>query len=133
MKMTLNEVLETYKNLAVVVGKKLPVRLSYAVSKNLKKLESEVKLIEKSRKELVEQYCEKDEEGNAKIANNKYVFKDDNEKKFTHEYNEYLETETELDVHKILFTEIERTEEERYDILSPAELMGIGFMIEEEG
>jgi len=132
MKMTLNEVLENYKSLAELAGKKLPVRFSYAVSKNLKKLENEVKPVEKGRSDLIMQYCEKDEEGKPKSDSKGNLIFGDNAPKFIAEYNEYLKMETEVEIHKIPFTEIERTEEDRYDILSPVEMMGIGFMIEEE-
>ena len=132
MKMTLNEVLENHRSLLEVSEKKLPVRFSYAVSKNLKKLGSEVKLIQEEQSKLAREYCEKDEEGKAKQNDKGNLIFGDNTEKFIVEYNEYLETETEVEVHKILFAEIERTEEDRYDILSPAELAGIGFMIEED-
>lgn len=132
MKMTLNEVLENYKSLQKVSGKKLPARFSYAVSKNLKKLESDAKLIQEEQSKLAKEYCEKDKEGKPKQNDKGFLIFGDNAEKFTTEYNEYLNTETEVEVHKIPFAEIERTEKERYDILSPAELMGIEFMIAEE-
>lgn len=132
MKMTLNEVLENHKNLLEISGKKLPVRFSYAVSKNLKKLGDEVRLIQEEQSKLAKEYCEKDEEGKPKQNDKGYLIFKDNGKEFMTEYNEYLNTEIEVDVHKIPFAEIERTEEDRYDILSPAELAGIEFMIEEE-
>lgn len=131
MKMTLNEVLVNYRNLISLAGKKLPVRLSYAVSKNLRLLENEMKLIEKSRTELAEQHAEKDEEGKPVTKDGNYVF-GENKEKFLEEYNEYLETEIELDPHRIPTEEIEKTEDSRYDVLSLAELMGLIFMIEEE-
>lgn len=131
MKMTLNEVLVNYRNLISLAGKKLPVRLSYAVSKNLRLLEKEAELIEKSRTELAEQHAEKDEEGKPATKDGNYVF-GENKEKFLEEYNEYLETEIELDPHRIPTEEIEKTEDSRYDVLSPAELMGLTFMIEEK-
>lgn len=132
MKMTLNEVLENHKSLLEVSGKILPVRFSYAVSKNLKKLETEVKLIQEEQSKLAREYCEKDEEGKPKVNDKGFLVFGDNAEKFMTEYNEYLNTEIEVDVHKIPFAEIERTEGDRYDILPPAELMGIEFMIGEE-
>ncbi len=132
MKMTLNEVLENHKSLLKVSGKILPARFSYAVSKNLKKLETEVKLIQEEQSKLAREYCEKDEEGKAKVNDKGYLIFGDDGREFMTEYNEYLKTEIEVEVHKIPFAEIERTEGDRYDILSPAELAGIGFMIEEE-
>lgn len=132
MKMTLNEVLENHKSLLEISGKKLPVHFSYAVSKNLKGLTNEVKLIQEEQSKLAKEYCEKDKEGKPKQNDKGYLIFKDNGKEFMTEYNEYLNTEIEVEVHKIPFTEVERTEEDRYDILSPAELAGIGFMIEEE-
>lgn len=132
MKMTLNEVLENHRSLLEISGKKLPVRFSYAASKNLKKLGSEVKLIQEEQSKLAKEYCEKDEEGKPKQNDKGNLIFGNNTEKFITEYNEYLKTETEAEVHKIPLEEIKKTEEGRYDILSPAELMGIGFMIEEE-
>lgn len=132
MKMTLNEVLENHKNLLEISGKKLPVRFSYMVSKNLKKLEGEVRLIHEEQSKLAKEYCEKDKEGKPKQNDKGFLIFGDNAEKFIIEYNEYLKMKMEVEVYKISYTEIERTEENRYDILSPAELAGIGFMIEEE-
>lgn len=132
MKMTLNEVLENHKNLLEISGKKLPVRFSYAVSKNLKKLGDEVRLIQEEQSKLAKEYCEKDEEGKPKQNDKGFLIFGDNAEKFIIKYNEYQKMKMEVEVYKISYAEIERTEEDRYDILSPAELAGIGFMIEEE-
>lgn len=131
MKMTLNEVLENHRSLLEISGKKLPVRFSYAVSKNLKNLEGEVKLIQEEQRKLAKEHCQKDENGEPKQDDRGNLVFGDSAEKFITEYNEYLETKIEAEVHKIPIADIERTEEDRYEILSPAELAGIGFMIEE--
>lgn len=130
MKMTLKEVTTKHAALMGLAGKKLPIKISYAVTKNLIKLEEEAKLIEKNRLELAEQYAEKGEDGKAKLEENSYVL-GDNRDSFLKEYAEYLETETEIEVRKISVAELEKLEDVRYDVLSLAELAAMEFMLEE--
>ena len=132
MKMTLENVLIIHDFLEMISKRKFPVQMSYIISKNFKKFEEEKALIEKSRIDLNEQYCERDEEGNPKIENDFYVFTEENLEKYRAEYRPYLQTEIEMEIHKIPFAEIWKLEEARYDALSPDEITKLEFMLEEE-
>lgn len=131
MKMTLNKVLEHYKNLAQLAEKKLPVKLSYAITKNLVKLQAEAELIEKSRLDLINQYAEKNEDGEAKIKEDGTYSFGENRELFLKEYNDYLNTETDLDVYTVDFMELEKLENDRYDALSVAEIASLEFVLKE--
>lgn len=130
MKMKLVTVTENYKNLLTMIDKRLPLSLSHVITSNLITLENEYKVIEKQRIKLVEQYAERDEEGNIKTKDNEYCF-GDNKEVFHKEYNEYLGTEMELDIRTIPFSDIEKMDgNSRYEVLTPRELLKIDFMIE---
>ena len=81
---------------------------------------------------MVEQYAEKDEDGKAKLDGRSYAL-GENMNAFLKEYEEYLKTEIEIEVHKIPMAELDKLEEIRYDALSPAELAAMEFMLEESG
>lgn len=130
MKLTFKEIVTYRKNLMDLVGRKFPPKLAYSVVKNIQKFDEEVKILEKQRMSLVVTYAEKDENGNLKIKDACYVF-GDNMDKFSEEYNEYLDTEIEVDIHVVSMEEIEKTENERYDLISFEEIRSLAFMIKE--
>lgn len=129
MQMKLSEVRVRQQNLMQFASKKLPNKLGYAIAKNLIKLESEVSLIEKQRIAIIEGYAKKDEAGNPVIENNVYDIKG-HEEDFQKEYSEFLETETEIDIYTVPCDVLDQLENDRYDVLSPAELVTLDFMIE---
>ena len=129
--MKLNEVTSTYRKLAGFAGKKFPVKISYAISKNLKKLEKEMELIEKGRMEILEQFAEKTEDGQLKIEDDRYIL-GDKEQDFQKEYMEYLETETDVDLYKVPIAELDKMEDVRYSVLSPDEITNLMDILEDE-
>lgn len=129
MKMKLAEVRVAHANLMALSHKKLPHKLAYAVAKNLMKLESESKLIEERRMEMITTYVVKDEEGNPVIKDARYDL-GNNEENFNKEYTEFMETETEIDIHTISCTELDMLDDSRYDVLTAAEMIALDFMLE---
>ena len=63
------EIIEKIGMLGEISNRKLPVKVSYAIGKNISKIESELKHYNKEREKIVDKYCEKDEECNFKIEN----------------------------------------------------------------
>lgn len=129
MKMKLAEVRVAHANLMALSYKKLPHKLAYAVAKNLMKLESELKLIEERRMEMITTYAVKDEEGNPVIKDAKYDL-GDNKEAFNKEFMEFMETETEVDIHTISCAELDALENPRYDVLTASEMIALNFMLE---
>lgn len=134
--MKLGELQGRLEGLYKVATKTLPVKVSYAVSKNIKILSEEFKILDEQRIKICENYADKDENGKAiqkEIENGKsiFVFSGDNEKKVNEEYSELLSDEIEVAIHKVNASEFEKCEmSDRYDILTPVEFSALDFMID---
>lgn len=113
MKMKNSEIINTINNLYNFVKKdiSLPVRISYAVNKNIKKLTSEYETYDLERTRIMDQYDSKTDE-EKKEANEKL--------------GELLNIETDVDVHKIMYCDIEQCVN-----LSVNDVAALEFMIEE--
>lgn len=129
MKIVLSEVVGYYNKLKELATKRVPVKLSYAIYKNMSLLENEIKVIEQVRVDLLEQYAKKDEAGNPVVIDNQYDL-GENMDKFAKEYTEHLQTELDIDIHTVSAEELEKLEDARYDVLSPVQIASIDFMIE---
>ena len=129
MKIKLGEIKSRHQALCMVGNKNLPVKLAYAIGKNIIKLQEETENIEKTRIKLVQHYAEKDENGEFIIKDERYDVGKNGEL-LNKEFAELLDTETEVSIHTITEDVLELLENERYDVLSPAEMIAIDFMIE---
>lgn len=134
--MKLGELQGRLEGLYKVATKTLPVKVSYAVSKNIKILSEEFEILDKQRIKICENYADKDENGKAiqkeiEKGKNIFVFSGDNEKKVHKEYSELLSDEFEADIRKVNASEFEKCEmSDRYDILTPVEFSALDFMID---
>lgn len=131
MQMRLTDVRVRYQNLMQLSAKKLPHKMAYAIAKNLLKLETEFKLIEERRKEMIDTYAQKDEKNEPVLKGNSYDM-GENAEAFEKEFKEFLDTETEVDIYMIPSEVLETLEDARYDVLTPAEMVALDFMIAEE-
>jgi hypothetical protein len=129
MKMTLLEVLHRHNVLTNLCGKKLPYKLAYAISKNVKKLEDELKIIDEGRTSLLEEYAIKDEEGKPVISDNKYEL-GENLEKYGEEYKKYMETDTEIETFTVPVSVLD-SDDARFDTLTVEEIIHIDFMLEQ--
>ena len=134
--MTLAEVQMTGQNLAMIAMKKLPHDLAYVVSKNLMVLQSDIRLMEERKREIAKTYAEKDETGNYITKDNCYTFSAEEAKAFEQEFAEFLGTETEVAIYTVTEDEfvqaLKKTESDRFDVLAPAEMIALDFMIQKE-
>lgn len=129
MRLTLKEISDKYQTISSITSKKLPIKLSYAISKNMVVLESEAKVIDDNRIKLAQTYAEKNEDGSPKVINNSYVI--DDIESFNKELSEYYKSETNIEVCKIDSNELDKLDDPRYDVLSPSEIMALQFMLED--
>lgn len=112
--------------LAKIAQKELPIKVSYAIAKNLAKLEVELKTYNAERDKLVQKYSIKDE-------NDKPIINEENqimlEPAQIDDWNinmkELLSIENEIVIHQFSIDALEGY------IMTPAELMLIDYMIEE--
>lgn len=134
MKMKLGEVAGYLKGLYKhkMSEKKLPVKISYAVMKNQKMLESEYKNLEQQRVKLCEVYAEKDEDHKPIIKDGSYIFSKEDRDAFSEEYKDMMGEEIEVNIHSVSIKELDKCDEsDRYDAITPADLEVIAFMLKE--
>ena len=128
MKLTIRKILNDTNSLAAISQKQLPIKVSYAIAKNIKKLESELKIYNKEREKLIDKYCIKDDEGKNVIdENNNLKIADEHLEAWNKEINELMDIEVDIDIHKFNLDSLMCG---NYD-MTPAELMIIDYMIEE--
>ena len=110
------------------------IKLSYALSKIAKKINSEIEEIERARISLIKKYAEKDEKGNPKIEGGQFVLKDfvlKDQEKFIKEFEKFLETEIELDVWQIPWEAMEEVKLSPNEFLAVSEFTKIESKLEE--
>lgn len=126
MKLSNRTIINTINAIGGARERALPIKASYAISKNLLKLEKEVEAYNLEREKLLKKYAEKDEEGEIKadeLGNIKFVKK--YKEKWNKEISELLDIEVEVDIHKFDLSVLDNVE------MSVQELMAIDFMIQE--
>ncbi|EGT3618336.1 DUF1617 family protein [Clostridium perfringens] len=125
VKMTNKEILEKVNVLGEISSRKLPVKVSHAIGKNISKVERELKHYNKERQKIIKDYCLKEDDGTLKITEGNYDIDPERLDDFNKEISELQEIEIEMDIHKFNIELLNGYE------MSPGELMCIDFMIEE--
>lgn len=120
MKLSNEKILNDAAALGQITQKQLPVKISYAIAKNIKKIESELNIYNTEKQKLIDKYSVADDEGNVKIA-------EENIEDWNKEITELLEIENEIDIHKFNVNDLINSNCN----FTPAELMIIDYMIEE--
>ena len=121
-------VVNTINALSKLNNAQLPIKVAYAISKNVNKIESELKVYNTEKAKLVNKYGEKDKEGKLKVGENGNVsLKEEHIEDYNRDIKELLSIENEMDIHMIKLDDLLNSD---YNI-SPAELSAIDFMIEE--
>ena len=131
MKITNRQVIEFINSVSAnkLASKRLPVKVAYAISRNLDKMNNIITSYETARKTLLDQYAKKNEEGKAKEKDGNYVIQEDQKQAFSDEMKELLEVENEIDLHTINMDEVEKCDTDKYDSLTTADLMTLDVMI----
>lgn len=128
MKLNLSNerIVNTINVLAELNNAKLPVKVAYAITKNINKINTELKAYNEEKAKLIDKYSEKDEEGKLKtdeIGN--VTLKEEHIEDWNRDIKELLSIENEVDIHMIQLDDLLNS---NYNI-SPAELSVIDFMI----
>lgn len=122
MKISNEKLANSINVLSKLINMELPIKLSYALSKNITKIDRELEAYNKERQKLIEKYGEKDEEGKLKTKEDGTINILDIDN-FNKDLKEILEIETEVDIHLIDLDKFEA------DInITPGELMIIDYM-----
>ncbi|MDP4144168.1 MAG: hypothetical protein Q8936_06730 [Bacillota bacterium] len=124
MKLSNERILNDVNKLGEITQKQLPIKVSYALAKNIAKIEAELKIYNKEREKLINQYAEKDEKGQVKAdERGQIIFKE--KERWEKDIKELLSIENDIDIHKFNINELNG-----YN-MSASELMIIDYMIEE--
>ena len=122
MKLSNERLVNSVGVLSKLTNLELPIKLSYAFSKNITKIDTELKAYNVERAKLLNKYGEKDKEGNLK-QNEKGEVNILDIENFNKEIAELLQCESEIDIHLIDLESINT------DIkITPGELMIIDYM-----
>lgn len=105
--------------------KQLPVKISYAVAKNINKINSELKIYNKERQKLIDKYAKKDDKGNP-VADERGQIKFLDQKGWDKDIKTLLDIENEIDIHKFSINELNGFN------ISPAEMQTLDYMIDEK-
>lgn len=124
MKLSNEKLVNSIGVLSKLTNMELPIKLSYAFSKNITKIDRELVAYNKEREKLINKYGEKDEEGNLKTKEDGTINILDIDS-FNKDLKEILDIETEVDIHLI---DLEKV---NVDInITPGELMLVDYMFE---
>jgi len=104
MKLNLSNerIVNTINALSKLNNAQLPIKVAYAISKNVNKIESELKVYNTEKAKLVNKYGEKDKEGKLKVGENGNVpLKEEHIEDYNRDIKELLSIENEMDIHMI--------------------------------
>ena len=125
MKLSNERILIDSPRLAEISKKQLPIKVSYAIAKNIAKLESELKVYNSQRQKLIEKYSIKDKDGKTIIdEENKLKIQPEHMEDWNKDFKELIEIENEVDIHKFPIGYLDGY------VISASELMVIDYMIE---
>lgn len=128
MKLSNEKILNTINVLGNLNNTQLNIKLAYAISKNINKIDMELKTYNDEKAKLINKYAEKDKEGNVISDEHGHIIIEEKHKEdWNNDISELLSIENEIDIHKIQLDDLLNA---NYNI-SPAELSMIDFMIED--
>lgn len=126
MKISNERLVNDINKLKEISKKQLPIKVSYAIAKNLSKIDSELKIFNEERQKLVNQYGEKDSDGNLKVDKNSMVsIKKNCISTYNKELKELFSIENDIDIHKFKINLLDGFN------ISAEEVQAIEYMIED--
>lgn len=127
MKLKNRDIVNFINGCAVLRAKKLPVKIGYAINRNIIILSEAAEAYNVAREKIIEEHTEKDSEGKPVVKDNSYVFKDT--QRFNKDLEELLGIDTEVNLHTISEKDIEKCDDSRYDALTLSDLDTLCVMI----
>lgn len=138
MKKTLAQIRADYVVLMSVADKKLPVKLAYAIGRNIDKLSAEYERTEKERIKLCETFADKDADGKPvmtkSVIDGQTVdgYQITDQDGFAAQLSDLYATEIDIDLMQAPAAVLDQLDSDRYDPLTPAQIHDIGWMISED-
>lgn len=128
MKLTNRKIVSDAGLLGCLAHKQFPIKVSYAISKNIAQIEKELEIYNKERQKLLDKYCVKNEKGENLIdENNKLEITKEHYDDWNRDFNELLNIEVDINIHKFNKSDLLNSNCE----MTAAEIMLIDYMIEE--
>lgn len=122
MKVKQGVIRDAQAGFVAIMQAQMPIKLSYTVGKNLKKLDMSMADFEKLRKDLIQKYGTKDEKtGGMQVTA-------ENMEAFNKEYDELADQEVEVDIWKLSLTKLSDAGVK----LTPVQLLSIDSFIEDD-
>lgn len=101
MKLTVREIIWAHEALRDIGMQRRPIQESVRITKAIAPLSREIQLVvtevDRRRQDLLGKYATKDESGNNKVENNRFVFENGNREVFDEEYQKILDEEIDID------------------------------------
>lgn len=126
--MKASEIQTIYSELNGIRAKKLPIKMSFVVSRNLKKMEDVVQDINVKRSELIKQYGAKDDQGELIVEEDDRIKLTDTAS-FIRDFSEVLETEVAITLDKVSLEDVEKCDQDGYDSLTVEEVGALSCML----
>lgn len=121
------DIINAISSLVDLMEIKLPSKVSWNCSKNLRKLSSAVEDYYEFEKKLVDEYAEKDTKGEIKInEHNQWTIPQENVQIFNNKRNELFQFENTVDILPIKLSDLDK-----YDIKGTS-LFNLEFMIDDD-
>lgn len=128
MRLTNRKIVNDSSFLGNLTQKQLPVKVSYAIAKNITKIEKELDIYNKERQKLIDKYCEKNEDGTNKVDEHSNIrISYEHLENWNKDVNDLLDIEIHIDMHKFNVNDLLNSNCE----IAASELMLIDYMIEE--
>jgi len=125
------EAVTIFKNLQELKKKSLPVKVSFAITRNIKKLAGEAEAFDESRMDIIRKHAKKKDNGDFEAdAQGNVIIVDP--QACNAEIKDLCEEQIDnIDFAMISLEELERCDGDQFDSLTPADVETLDFMISE--
>lgn len=107
--------------------KKLNMRMAYQLAKIIKEVQKEFELFQETRMKLINEYAERDENGQLKVdENNNFTIPKEKIQDFQKELNDLLEMQVELPINEINLEELKNIEFTPMELIKIEKFINIG-------
>lgn len=132
MKVKLGNLRVITENLCLQREKRFPVKVAYAIVKNIEILKKEFETFERMRIEVCEKYSAKDDNGKPIVKDRTYDIPGNKKQDFDAELRELADEEIDIDIRMVSISEFEKCDTtDRYDIPTGEDLSILNFMLKE--
>ena len=128
--MRIDDARNIYESLSTLMTKKLPIKMAFAIQKNMKQIKEIVDFSSEREGEIIRKYAMRDENGEPQRTEDGERILINDAPLFIEDMDELTNTEMPVELTKISMSDIERCDEDRFDSLSPSEIGALEEMIE---